>query len=154
MSDANTRQWASAAEHVATYRESDGRLGHTWQDRPHLLLSTTGRRSGREHTVPLVYGRWRDRLVVVASAGGAESHPAWFLNLRDRPRVDVQLWAQRWSTTAEIAEGEDVEAAWRVMASVWQGFARYRAGTDRVIPVVLLPEPLAVHHEPGIPSAP
>lgn len=140
--DPNTRRWQSAAEHVAAYRGSDGEIGHTWHDRPHLLLTTTGRRSGQEHTVPLVYARlpgWgSQRLVVAASAGGAERHPAWYLNLVEAQEVGVQLMATRWRTPARTAAGAEVEAGWAALGAVWAGFTRYREGTRRDIPLVLL----------------
>lgn len=143
--DPNRRRWVDAAEHVATYRATGGAVGHTWADRPHLLLGTTGRRSGREHTVPLVYARLPDAvrgpsLVVAASAGGAERHPAWFLNLEAHPAVDVQLWDRRWRATAAVAEGAEEEAGWAAMTATWDGFRRYREETARRIPLVLLPE--------------
>lgn len=141
--DPNRRRWVDAAEHVAAYRASAGAVGHTWHDRPHLLLTTTGRRSGREHTVPLVYGRLPgagagDRLVVVASAGGAEQHPAWYLNLAEHPSVGVQLLGRVWAATAVTADGADEEAAWDVMGRTWAGFTAYREQTRRRIPVVVL----------------
>lgn len=138
--------WADAADHVATYRRTDGTQGYWWHGRPHLLLGTTGRRSGRVHTVPVVYARLvvaaGQRLVVVASAGGAEAHPAWYLNVRADPSVTVRLLDREWTTVIEPAEGEDEEAAWAVMARTWDGFARYRRDTVRRIPVLLLPLPV------------
>lgn len=145
--EANRRRWVDAAEHVATYRATGGVVGHTWQDRPHLLLSTTGRRSGREHTVPLVHtlvpgpDGATPLLAVVASAGGAERHPAWYLNLVADPDVGVQLWAHRWRTRAVVAEGSQEEAAWAGLVGIWSGFAAYRRDTARRIPVVLLAAP-------------
>lgn len=144
--------WADAAEHVAAYEASDGAVGHDWLGRPHLLLRTTGRRTGRVRTVPLAYARLpvpdgTARYVVAASAGGAERHPAWYLNLVADPRVEVQVRAQRWSTTADplVDEPHDVvEGAWAALTDVWSGFGRYRAGTRRRIPVVLLAAPAAV----------
>lgn len=143
--DPNRRRWADAAEHVATYRATGGMVGHTWADRPHLLLGTTGRRSGREHTVPLVYARLPGpagsaRLVVAASAGGAEQHPAWFLNLVAHPDVGVQLRDRCWRTKATVAEGAEEEAGWAAMTTTWDGFRRYREQTTRRIPLVLLAE--------------
>lgn len=138
--DPNLRRWGNAAEHVGVYRETDGAIGHIWYDRPHLLLSTTGRRSGREHTVPLVYSRLPegDRLVVVASAGGSEHHPAWYLNLMSDARVGVQLLGERWTTTALPATGPDEVAGWQEMVRTWSGFRTYRERTRRRIPLVLL----------------
>ena len=139
---AGERVWAGAADHVETYRRTDGAEGHWWHGRPHLLLGTTGRRTGREHTVPLVYARLStttgERLVVAASAGGSETHPAWFLNLRDDPDVAVRLWRETWRTLAQPAGGEVEEAAWAAMGRTWDGFLRYRRDTARRIPLVLL----------------
>lgn len=139
------RVWADTADHVDTYRRTDGVEGHWWHGRPHLLLGTTGRRSGRVHTVPLVYSRLPtaagERLVVVASAGGSETHPAWYLNLAADPAVTVRLWDREWSTTAEPAAGQGEEAAWQAMGRTWEGFARYRRETVRRIPVLLLGGP-------------
>jgi deazaflavin-dependent oxidoreductase (nitroreductase family) len=146
--DPNRRRWTSAAEHVEAYLATDGEVGHTWADRPHLLLTTTGRRSGREHTVPLVYARLDGTargpaLVVAASAGGSERHPAWFLNLTADPVVAVRLRADRWRTTATAAAGDDEERGWAALAGTWDGFARYREQTRRRIPLVLLGGPPA-----------
>ncbi|MFC3687834.1 nitroreductase/quinone reductase family protein [Aquipuribacter hungaricus] len=147
------RAWADAAEHVEVYRRTAGAEGHRWHGRPHLLLGTTGRRSGRLRTVPLVYARARtaagERLVVVASAGGAERHPAWYLNLVAAPAVQVQLLDRVWSTAATTAAGQDEEAGWAAMAATWDGFARYRALTARRIPVVLLGPPPTDLPDPG-----
>lgn len=147
------RAWADAAEHVEVYRRTGGTEGHRWHGRPHLLLGTTGRRSGRLRTVPLVYARAGtaagEQLVVVASAGGAERHPAWYLNLVARPAVEVQLLDRAWSTTATTATGQDEEAGWAAMAATWDGFARYRALTARRIPVVLLGPPPQSPEDPA-----
>lgn len=142
---ARERAWTDTTEHVDTYRRTAGAEGHWWHGRPHLLLGTTGRRSGRPHTVPLVYARSGtgagERLVVVASAGGAERHPSWYLNLAADPRVTVRLCDQEWSTTAERAVGPVLDAAWEAMTRTWEGFAAYRRDTVRVIPVLLLAGP-------------
>jgi deazaflavin-dependent oxidoreductase (nitroreductase family) len=151
--DAGGRDWVDAADHVAAYRRTDGLDGHWWRGRPHLLLGTTGRRSGREHTVPLVYSRLStqagERLVVAASAGGAETHPAWFLNLSADPVVTVRLWQEQWRTVAEQAHGEEEQAAWAAMGRTWEGFLDYRRRTARRIPLVLLGGPPG-----GIPAVP
>lgn len=153
MSPPAEQVWADAADHVETYRRTGGVEGHRWHGRPHLLLTTTGRRTGREHTVPLVYAPLSTsdgpRLVVVASAGGAETHPAWFLNLRHDPGVGVQLWGRTWTTAAEQADGEVEEAAWAAAGRTWEGFLRYRQQTARRIPFVLLDLPPG-----GLPDAP
>lgn len=139
------RVWTDAADHVDTYRRTNGVEGHWWHGRPHLLLGTTGRRSSRLHTVPLVYARLGttagERLVVAASAGGAERHPAWYLNLAVEPAVTVRLHDREWSTSAERAVGPVEDQAWEAMIRTWEGFARYRRDTVRVIPVLTLGGP-------------
>ncbi len=77
------------AEHVRSYRETDGELGHDWRNGSStLLLTTTGHRSGEERTIPLIYGRSGDDYLIVASNGGSPEPPAWFRNLEQRPEVE------------------------------------------------------------------
>ena len=157
MSD-RERTWTDAAEHVDTYRRTDGVEGHWWHGRPHLLLGTTGRRSAHPHTVPLVYARLGtaagERLVVVASAGGAERHPAWYLNLVADPAVTVRLCDREWSTTADRVVGPVGDQAWEAMTRTWEGFARYRQDTVRAIPVLLLGGPHGGVLPPPLTSGP
>jgi deazaflavin-dependent oxidoreductase (nitroreductase family) len=84
-----------------------------------LLLTTHGRRSGRLRRTALIYGRDGDRYLVVASAGGAAQHPAWYLNLHDEPRVEVQVGAERFTATARTASEEEKPRLWELMASIW-----------------------------------
>lgn len=145
MSAPGERVWADAQDHVRTYLATDGAEGYRWHGRPHLLLTTTGRRSGLPRTVPLVFARLAtadgERLVVAASAGGAESHPAWYLNLEADPSVSVRLREQAWGCVATTAEGATAEAAWEALGRTWDGFLAYRRSTRRRIPVVLLALP-------------
>lgn len=130
------RDWV--AEHIRSYVASDGAEGHFWKGVPTLLLTTRGRRSGKLRRTALIYGRDGDRYVVVASQGGAPTHPAWYLNLTADPRVEVQVGAERFAARARTATPEEKPALWRQMAVIWPQYDEYQAKTDRDIPVVLL----------------
>ena len=103
-----------------------------------LLLTTTGHLSGRPHTVPLLYLRRGDSLVVIASYGGRPEHPTWYHNLEADPFVEVQVRSARFRAVASTIEGPDREDLWREVVSAYSGYADYQARTDRVIPLVLL----------------
>src|SRR5215467_7828527 len=78
-------------EHVRRYRETGGKVGHIWRNNATiLLLTTTGRTSGEQRTVPLIYAQDGDRYVIIASKGGAPEHPGWYKNLDKSPRVELQ----------------------------------------------------------------
>src|SRR5919107_740238 len=100
-------------EHVRRYRETGGEVGYLWEGVPTLILTTTGRRSGEQRPMALIFGRDGDRLVVVASKGGAPRHPAWYLNLVAHPEVEVQVQAETFRARARTAGGEERERLWR-----------------------------------------
>ena len=126
------------SEHVARYQASDGREGGSWRGAPALLITTTGRKSGQPRTNPLVYGRDGDRYVLVASKGGAPTHPAWYLNLCANPEVRVQVMADKFRARARTAAADEKPRLWKLMTSVRPGYDDYQAKTDRDIPVVIL----------------
>jgi deazaflavin-dependent oxidoreductase (nitroreductase family) len=125
-------------EHVDRYRETDGREGHDWQGTSTLLLTTTGRRSGEPRTLPLIYGRDGDHYLVVASKGGADEPPAWYLNLEADPEVEVQVWGDRFKARARTAAAEERERLWPIVTKEWPAYDEYQRKTDRQIPVVVL----------------
>lgn len=126
-------------EHVAKYRETDGEVGHEWRpDVFTLLLTTTGRTSGRAYTTPLIYGRDGDDYVVVASKGGADRHPDWYLNLAADPEVEIQVADQVMAAKASDAAGDRRTRLWETMAEIWPSFDTYAQKADRDIPVVIL----------------
>ena len=127
------------AEHVRSYRETDGELGHDWKKGSSvLLLTTTGRHSGDPRTTPLIYGRSGDDYLIVASHGGAPQAPAWFQNLSERPEVEVQVLGDRFRARARTATAEEKPAMWQEMVSHWPAYDDYQRRTDREIPVVVL----------------
>jgi deazaflavin-dependent oxidoreductase (nitroreductase family) len=130
-------------EHVRRYRETGGEVGHIWRrGATVLLLTTLGRTSGEPRTVPLIYAEDDGRFVVVASKGGAPSHPGWYLNLRKHPEVEVQVKDVVFRARARTAEHDERERLWRLASAQWPDYDEYVTRTDREIPVVVL-EPTA-----------
>lgn len=126
-------------EHVKRYRETDGEEGHDWEGTVTLILTTTGRKSGEERSTPLIYQPTDDGgYAVVASKGGADEPPAWFLNLRDHPDVDVQVKGDRFRAHARVAAPDEKPKLWEKMVSTWPAYDDYQKQTDREIPVVVL----------------
>ena len=126
-------------EHVRTYRETDGEVGHDWKEGATiLLLTTTGRRTGQETTTPLIYNLDGDTPVIVASKGGAPDHPGWFKNLAKTSEVGVQIRGDRFHARARVAEGEERERLWELMTEIWPHYDEYATRTDREIQVVVL----------------
>ena len=125
-------------EHVRRYQQTDGAEGHDWQGTTVLILTTTGRRSGEPRSTPLIYGQHGEDYVVVASKGGAEEHPAWYLNLSEQPEVTVQVRADRFKARARTATAEEKPELWRMMTGRWQPYDEDQRKTSREIPVVVL----------------
>src|SRR5262249_4500055 len=90
-------------EHVQRYRETGGEEGHDWRGTQTLLLTTRGRHSGEPRELPLIYGRSGDDYLIVASKGGSDQAPAWYLNLQADPDVEVQVWDDRFKARARTA---------------------------------------------------
>jgi deazaflavin-dependent oxidoreductase (nitroreductase family) len=105
---------------------------------PTLLLTTVGRKTGKVLTMPLIFGRSGPDHVVVASKGGAPTHPAWYLNLQANPEVQVQVKAEKFKARAYTAGAEERAALWAKMVEIYGPYAKYQTKTDRQIPVVVL----------------
>jgi deazaflavin-dependent oxidoreductase (nitroreductase family) len=145
------------AVHRGVLKATGGRVGWSVGSMRVLRLTTTGRRSGQPKSVMLTSPvQEGDTLVVVASRGGDDHHPAWFLNLRDDPKVQVALGgADPKPYTARVATPEERERLWPQATAVYKGYANYQRKTEREIPLVLLtpaPGPLEAgtpESEPG-----
>lgn len=124
--------------HTALYRLTSGMIGRRLVDNDMLLLTTTGRRTGDAHTVPLLYLEDDDRYVVFASWGGRDRHPEWYLNLLADPHGVVQVRGRRRPVTSTIATAGEREGLWVRAESAYSGYADYQNRTDRKIPVVIL----------------
>lgn len=125
-------------EHVERYQETDGAEGHDWNGTTVLILTTTGRSSGRPRSTPLIYRTDGDSYVVVASNGGAPDHPQWYKNLQADPGARVQVRGDRFTARARTADAGEKQRLWPVMAATWPDYDQYQAKTDRDIPVVVL----------------
>ncbi|MFI0406452.1 nitroreductase family deazaflavin-dependent oxidoreductase [Actinomadura sp. 3N508] len=125
-------------EHVARYQETDGAEGHDWNGTVTLLLTTTGRRTGKERTTPLIYQLDGDAHVIVASKGGDDDHPLWYKNIQANPEVKVQVKGDKFTARARTATPEERPALWSKMTAVWPDYDEYQTKTNREIPVVVL----------------
>jgi deazaflavin-dependent oxidoreductase (nitroreductase family) len=126
-------------EHVRRYRETDGAVGYIWKrDAKILLLTTKGRSSGQERTVPLIYEDVDGVPVIVASKGGAPEHPGWYRNILADPEVTVQILGDVFPAHARTVTGEERERLWAAAAEQWPDYDVYTTRTDREIPVVAL----------------
>jgi deazaflavin-dependent oxidoreductase (nitroreductase family) len=124
---------------TAIYRRSKGRYGAKFPGAgsPVCLVTTTGRKSGQPRSVPLIYLRRGDDVVIVASKGGMSEHPDWFLNLRDDPKVSIQVGADTADYTARVAGPDEKAALWPDLVAVYADYDTYQKRTDRDIPVVV-----------------
>jgi F420H(2)-dependent quinone reductase len=141
--------------HNAAYRASGGRIGGQMLGMPVLLLVTKGRRSGKPRTIPLLYIGDGEAIVVVASNGGSDYVPAWWLNLRASPEAEVEIGRGRTLVTAREASSSERARLWPEFTSRVSAYADYANRTAREIPVVIL-EPRSAPKllsDPGLPGA-
>ena len=120
------------------YRASNGRFSGSYRGVPILLLTTTGRKSNKPRTWPLLYFRNQGRYILIASNGGADHHPAWLLNLRDHPHAMIEIGRKQIDVIAEEAAGEERERLWQGASEAYPGYVQYQSRTVREIPVVVL----------------
>ena len=117
------------AQIIEEFRANAGRLGGTWEGRDLLLLTTTGRKTARKHTTPMVFTRDGERLLVYASKAGAPTHPDWYLNLVADPHVVIEVGPDRYDAVATPLEGEERAASSRRRLSA-TGVRRLRREDD------------------------
>jgi deazaflavin-dependent oxidoreductase (nitroreductase family) len=127
------------ALHRGILRLSGGRIGGKGYGMPVVILTTTGRKSGQPRETVLTAPIHEDDLVVlVASFGGDDRNPTWFLNLRDEPAVELELEGEKRSMTAKVATPDEKAELWPRVVAAHKGYASYQTKTDRDIPLVLL----------------
>jgi len=123
---------------IAEFREHGGKVGGPFEGMTLALLTTVGRRSGQRRTNPVAYLSLDGQPVVIASKGGAPTHPAWYHNLVANPDVTVEFGTETFEATAEVLQGDERDRAFAQVVAMAPGFGDYQAGTTRVIPVVAL----------------
>ena len=127
------------APHVERYLETAGEDGYHWRNGTTILiLFTTGRKSGEQRSHALIFREYEGDYLVVASKGGAEAPPAWFVNLSADPNVEVQIKGDRFKATARVATPQEKPGMWATMVDAWPDYDEYTKKTSREIPVVVL----------------
>ncbi len=123
---------------IAEFRANGGVVGGPFAQAPLILITHTGAKSGIRRTSPLVYSRAGDAIVLIASKGGAPTHPHWYLNMIANPRVTVELPDETFEASVREAHGEERARLFRAQADLMPNFDEYAASTDREIPVLVL----------------
>jgi deazaflavin-dependent oxidoreductase (nitroreductase family) len=124
--------------HVLAYKMTGGRIGGAWGKAPIGLLTTTGRRSGKRRTTPVLYLEQRDSFAVVATNNGAAAHPGWYLNLRAHPLAELQTGGEPVPASARVALAEEREVLWPRLVAMYANYERDQRRAERELPVVVL----------------
>jgi deazaflavin-dependent oxidoreductase (nitroreductase family) len=138
------RRWllrALTTLHIASYRATGGLIGHRVGPLPNVLLTTTGRRSGKPRTTALTYIRADGLLALIASNFGSRTAPQWYRNLQAHPEATVQLKRRRWVVRMRPATPDEHVRIWSVALTIWPAWAGYADRAQRDIPIVVL-EPI------------
>lgn len=136
MRNSAVKTWSTV--HRVLYRFSRGMVGSRLVGNDMLLLTTVGRKTGQKHTVPLLYLESGQDLLVIASYGGRERHPEWYLNLLAHPETSVQIRGARLGLRARTAGAEERRRWWPRIVEAYDQYATYQTRTDREIPIVFL----------------
>ena len=127
-----------ATIHRGLYKLTGGKVGANLGGRPMLLLTTTGRKSGKKRATPLQYMRDGENMVVVASNGGNKNHPAWLYNIKANPEATAQAGKKVTKVRAETANADERARLWPLLLDVYHGYQDYEDETERTIQVVVL----------------
>lgn len=130
------QQWVR--DHVERYECSGGTDGTTMRDKPVVVLTSRGVRTGKVRKTPLMRVEHDGKYAAVASQGGAPKHPTWYYNLRADPHVELQDGPSKWDMTARELSGDEREIWWQRAVEAWPDYAEYQRNTDREIPVFVL----------------
>ena len=136
LKDAVAKQ--ASALNIFLFRRTGGKIGGSIGKAKILLLTTTGRKSGKQRTTPLVYTPDGERLVLVASYGGDPRSPAWFHNLTAEPLVTVEIGSEKKTMRAEVADADEKKRLWPMVVATYKGYEGYQRKTTRDIPLVIL----------------
>jgi deazaflavin-dependent oxidoreductase (nitroreductase family) len=136
MKDRTVRTLSSL--HKAVFELTRGRVGGRLVDNDMLLLTTAGARTGKDHTVPLLFLRHGESFVVIASYGGRDDHPQWYKNLVATPVATVQRASKPIEVAARTASGKERSQLWREVVRAYDQYRAYQSRTEREIPIVVL----------------
>ena len=131
MSDWNTKV-------IEEFRANEGKVGGPFENMTLLLLHTVGAKSGQPRINPVATIADSDRQVIIASKGGADTHPDWYYNVVANPEVEVELGTEKYSARSEVVPEPERGELYRKMAGLYPAFAEYERKTKRVIPVITL----------------
>jgi deazaflavin-dependent oxidoreductase (nitroreductase family) len=138
MTHPNKPKTSWIQDHLNSYIQTDGKDGHIWKGLPTLLLTTLGRISGELHTTPLIYGKFENKFLIVASRGGAPTNPQWYLNILNNPKINIQILSEKFQATARTANEDEKPKLWEVMTEIFPTYNDYQLKTDRIIPLVIV----------------
>jgi deazaflavin-dependent oxidoreductase (nitroreductase family) len=123
---------------IEEFRANDGKVGGMFEGANMVLMTTTGAKSGEQRVNPVVFLPDGDRLVVIASNGGADTNPSWYHNMKANPGLVVEVGADKYDAVATEIKGEERDSLYARMVEVMPGFGEYQAKTERKIPVLVL----------------
>jgi deazaflavin-dependent oxidoreductase (nitroreductase family) len=123
---------------IQEFRDNGGKVSGYFANTPLLLLTTRGAKSGQPRTTPLAYTTDGNRLVIIASKGGAPTNPDWFFNIQANPNITVEIGQERFEARATMTEDPERERLYDKMVEQLPGFDEYRKKTTRKIPVIAL----------------
>ena len=135
---ANLALKLGSGAHAGVYRATGGKLFGRMGKSPILLLNTVGRKSGKKRTSPLLYVVDGEDFVIIASKGGAPTHPAWYLNLRANPEAKVEIGDREVRVRAQEKDAEEKARLWRKMVEMYPTYDDYQKKTHREIPLLVL----------------
>ncbi len=131
MTDFNART-------IAEFRSNHGRVGGNFEGAPILLLHHTGARTGKPRINPMMYLKDRDRYIVFASKGGADTNPDWYYNIKAHPEAQIEVGDYTLDVYAEEIKGPERDRLYALQSSLYPSFADYQRRTSRKIPVIAL----------------
>ena len=123
---------------IAEFRANEGKVGGQFAGGNMLLLTTTGAKSGQPRIAPLAFTRDGDRIIIVASKGGAPTNPDWYYNLVAHPEVILEVGTEQFAALASVAEGAERERLFAQVVAQMPGFGEYQRNTTRMLPVIIL----------------
>ena len=123
---------------INEFRANGGKVGGPFAGKTLLLLHTIGAKSGQKHINPVAYISDGDRLVIIASKGGAPTNPDWYYNIVANPQIEVEVGTEQFKVKASIATEPDRTNLYNKMVEMMPGFADYQKRTTRIIPVIIL----------------